>query len=215
MVGSLGAMQPVISKLVAVGYRALARDGLVAGTAGSVSVVDRANGVIHITGAGMAGMEANADGVAQVDLDDGRHLSGPAPSIELPLHLAAAAEGADAVTVTHGTASMRAALLRDRLPVLAADQAMAAGGIVPVVAFLADYAALGDAAAAAMARDGVRACAIRHYGLLSTGAHLIGAMDAAYAVERSAALLDVEDAPVLDPAIVTELAARGPYALRP
>jgi ribulose-5-phosphate 4-epimerase/fuculose-1-phosphate aldolase len=208
-------MPPVISKLVAVGYRALARDGLVSGTSGSVSVADRANGVLHITGAGMAGMEANADGVAEVDIEDGRHLSGPAPSIELPLHLAAAAGGADAVTVTHGTASMRAVLTRERIAVFTADQAMAAGGAIPVVAFVADYVVLGEAAAAAMARDRVRACAIRHYGLLSTGPHLIGAMDAAYAVERSATLVGVKNAPELEPAIVAELAGRGPYALRP
>ncbi len=208
-------METVIKRLVAVGYRALARDGLVSGTAGSLSVVDRGNGVLHITGAGMAGMEANAEGVAEIRLEDGSHLAGPAPSIELPLHLAAVREGADAVGVTHGTAGMRGALLRERLPVLAADQAMAAGGAVPVIPYLADYDLLGDAAAAAMARDGVRACAIRHHGLVTTGTHLIGALDAAYAVERSAALLDVAGAPELDPAIVAELAARGPYALRP
>ena len=208
-------MQTALTKLVAAGYRALARDGLVTGTSGSVSIVDRAAGVLHITGAGMAGMEANADGVAEVTLGEGTHMDGPEPSIELPLHLALVAEGADAVCITHGVASLRAALRLDELPVLVTDQAVSVGGAVPVIDFLTDYQALGDAAAAAMARDAVRACAIRHYGLLATGAHLIGALDAAYSVERSAALATVKKAPPLDPEIVRELAGRGPHALRP
>ena len=180
------SMPDVLHRIVAQAYRQLGRVGLVLGAEASVAVVDRTAGVLVVTAAGLIADEATADGVAEVGLDDARHRSGPAPTTQLPLHLAAVAAGHDAAVVLCPPYATALALMRDRLPSVLADQSVLVG---PPTAVLRDVPLdpqiLATPVTAAL-EAGRRAVAVRHVGLVTAGPDLTTALAVAVTLESAA-----------------------------
>jgi ribulose-5-phosphate 4-epimerase/fuculose-1-phosphate aldolase len=172
--------------------RALAAAGLSPGGSGNVSV--RSGSTVLITPTGSALARVKPDDLAVCGLQpDGRPLesSGPAPSKELPLHLAvyAVAPTATAVVHLHSPAATALACLPPEhgnaaLPAWTPYRVMRLGAI-PVAA----YARPGSAALA----DGVRAVAatapvllLAAHGPVTWGASLTAAADLAEELENAA-----------------------------
>ncbi len=168
-------------RLVAEGGRLLVADGLVAGTAGNLSV--RAGDLVAISPSAVAYGAVGPDDVVVCDLS-GAVVQGRAPSSELPLHLAAYAAdpGVEAVVHTHSPAATAIGLVADALP--AAHYVVLDLGVpVAVVPFQTPgSAALGGAVAAAL-KGGRAAALLRNHGTLTVGATLARAHGRAVALE--------------------------------
>jgi L-fuculose-phosphate aldolase len=167
-------MSSVLRESVAAAARRLAAEGLVAGTAGNVSVRDGERVAVTPTGARLE--ELDAEQIAVVDLE-GAQLEGPlAPTSELDLHLSVHAERGDgAVVHTHAPIATAVSCVVDELPVIH-YQALALGGPVRV----APYATFGSRELAANVR---RALAGRAAALMANHGTVTVAADAATAVE--------------------------------
>ncbi|MEW1957009.1 class II aldolase/adducin family protein [Kineococcus sp. NPDC059986] len=147
MSGGLDALTGVRQQ-VADTCKALARDGLVVGTAGNVSV--RVGDLVAISPSGLdyAAMTGADVGVHRMD---GEPVDAPLkPSSELPLHLAVYASSAHtAVVHTHAPASTALSTLVDEVPASHYYTALFGGGIrvAPYATFGSDDLATGVAAA--------------------------------------------------------------------
>jgi L-fuculose-phosphate aldolase len=165
--------------------RRLARDGLVAGTAGNLSA--RMGEVMAITPSGVPCAGLRPEDVCLVRITDSRHLPGAGrpglrPSSETPLHRAVyLASDAAAIVHTHSPFVVAASAVLSELP--AVHYAMASlGGSVRV----APYArfgtqALADGVTAALA--GRNAVILANHGSLAHGASLEQAYERALTLE--------------------------------
>lgn len=157
----------------------MARDGLVVGTSGNVSM--RAGDYLAVTptGVGYAGMRP-AD-IAVVTLA-GEHVEGrQSPTSELPLHLAACTAGATAVVHTHAVHATAASTLVDEVPPIHYLLGLFEGSVR--VAPYATYGsrALADGMLVAMAnRTG---CLLANHGTVTTGNNLEAAYGRALQLE--------------------------------
>ena len=179
-------MIDVLRQVVAAAYASLGAAGIVLGAEGNVSVAERSSGIALVTGAGLHAAEAAAEGIAEVDLDDGAHRSGPAPTSELPSHLALLRAGHGAVIHTHAPHATALGLVLDEVPLVLAEQAARAGGAAPVVPYAtpgSDEMALSLATAL---RGPVRAVVIRNHGLFTVGPDIVSALSATLATEEAA-----------------------------
>ena len=172
-------------ELVAAAARGLARDGLVLGTSGNVSV--RAGELVAVSATGGVLERLTAHEVVVVDLD-GTLVDGDfAPSSELELHLGAYRRyGAGAVVHTHGPAATALGCVRDELPVVH-YQLIELGGAIRV----APYATFGTAELARMTLDalaGRRAAIMANHGAVTVGDDLEAALAAARLLEWGADL---------------------------
>ena len=164
--------------------RRLRPDGLVVGTAGNLSA--RRGDLVAITPSGLDYDDLDARLVCLVDLD-GTQLDGLlAPSLELPMHLAAYRRaGAGAVVHTHAPYATAVALAQDELPAvhyLIADL----GGPVRV----APYATFGTEALAdglVEALEGRSAALLASHGAITIGDTLARAYDRSLILESIAA----------------------------
>jgi L-fuculose-phosphate aldolase len=164
--------------------RRLRPDGLVVGTAGNLSA--RRGDLVAITPSGLDYDDLDARLVCVVDLD-GTQVDGLlAPSLELPMHLAAYRRaGAGAVVHTHAPYATAVALVRDELPAvhyLIADL----GGPVRV----APYATFGTEALAdglVAALEGRSAALLASHGAITIGDALAKAYDRSLILESIAA----------------------------
>jgi L-fuculose-phosphate aldolase len=159
--------------IVSAGRELVAR-GLVVGTAGNLSV--RSGNQILVTPTGARLDRLEPDLLTVVDLADGAHRDGPAPTSELPLHLAVyRATGAAAVAHAHPLASIAVAGVVDELPPVH-YVTMLLGGVVRV----APYAVFGSEELAALvcaAIDGRSAALMRNHGSVAIGATIEQACD--------------------------------------
>ena len=179
-------MIDVLRQVVAAAYASLGSAGIVLGAEGNVSVAERSSGVALVTATGLHAGEATADTIAEVGLADGAHRSGPAPSSELPSHLALLRAGHGAVVHTHAAHATALGLVLDEVPLVLAEQAARAGGGAPVVPYAtpgSDEMALSLAAAL---RGPVRAVVIRNHGLFTVGPDIVSALSATLATEEAA-----------------------------
>jgi len=164
-----------------VGYgRRMARDGLVDGMSGNLSV--RAGDLIAITPSGAPYQEMAPADICLVRPGDGSTAAGGRPSTETPMHLAVyQATDAEAIVHTHSPFVVALSAVLDELP--AVHYAMAGlGGLVRV----APYARFGtqelaDGAVAALADR--TAVILRNHGALTYGASLGQAYDRARTLE--------------------------------
>jgi L-fuculose-phosphate aldolase len=165
---------------VAEAGRALARAGLVVGSAGNVSA--RAGDRVAVTPTGARLGSLHPDEIAVVDLD-GRTVAGPlAPTSELPLHLAVYHEyGAGAVVHTHPPMGTAVACVVDELPCFHYTL-LTLGGSVRV----ARYATFGTddlAASVVEALEGRTAALLGGHGAVTYGDDLRCALDATELLE--------------------------------
>jgi L-fuculose-phosphate aldolase len=164
----------------------LAREGLVIGTAGNVSV--RSGERVALTPTGGVFGEIEPRDVTVVDLQgnvvDGRL----APTSELALHLRVyeRIDGAGAVVHTHSPMATALACVVDEVPPIH-YQMLALGGAVPV----APYATFGTdelASAVVESLSGHSAVLMRNHGALCYGGDLDGAVEAALLLEWACTL---------------------------
>jgi L-fuculose-phosphate aldolase len=155
--------------------RELSRAGLVAGTAGNVSVRDGDLVAVTPSGVRYAGLTPDLVGVHRLD---GTAVQAPlAPTSELPLHLAvyAARPEAGAVVHTHSPAATALSALVDEVPPVHYYTAMF-GGPVPV----APYATYGTQELARNVARALRdrtACLMANHGAVTIGPDLATAHD--------------------------------------
>ena len=102
-------------------YRAnveLAASGLVTGTFGNVSVIDRAAGVIFIKPSGVAYEELTADHIVAVALDSGKAMDGALrPSSDTPTHLELYRAFPNCGAIVHTHSEFATVLAQARVPV--------------------------------------------------------------------------------------------------
>jgi L-fuculose-phosphate aldolase len=118
---------------------------------------------------------------------DGTLVEGPAPSVELPMHLAVLAARPDvgAIVHTHSPYATALSCVIDEIPVVEPEQEVAVGGPLPVAdAAPSGTAALGEAVLAAAGER--RAVVVRGHGPVCFGADLAAALACAFAVEENA-----------------------------
>lgn len=168
--------------------RSLAATGLVRGTAGNVSLLDRATGLVVASPSGTEYDTVSAEDVAVVSLD-GDILEGRLePTSELGLHLAVYRARVDvgAVVHTHSTFATTFAVLRREVP--AVHYILARAGSSVRVAPYERYGSpeLAEACVATLGQDyGVL---LANHGVVTVGGDLAGAMTVAEAVETCAEL---------------------------
>lgn len=157
-----------------------------------------------ITPTGIQYETLEPDDVAVVEIEDGSHVDGKAPSSETPLHTAVYRElEPGAVVHTHSPWSTIMAVLREPIPPVHYLLA-SAGSAVPVAEY-ATYgtAALADNAVAALEAAGSRACLLANHGLLVTGDDLASAFETVDHVEFTARLV-VQSSGVGDPITLSD-----------
>jgi L-fuculose-phosphate aldolase len=142
----------------------MAAEGLVAGTEGNASA--RAGGMVAISSTGLSYDALRPEDVALVE-PDGTLVEGPAPSVELPMHLAVLAARPDVGAVVH-THSLHAT----------------AWPAVPVAEGRSGTAELGSAVVAAL--DGGDAVVIHAHGPVCAGRDLAAALACAIELEKAA-----------------------------
>jgi L-fuculose-phosphate aldolase len=153
----------------------LAASGLVAGTAGNLSI--RMDDRVLVTPTGARLDALRPEQLTVVDLADGSvEDGGPEPTSELPLHLAVyRSTGAAAIAHGHPLASIAVAGVLDELPPVHYLTAQL-GGVVRV----APYAVFGSAELAALACEalaGRHAALLRNHGSIACGDALEQACD--------------------------------------
>lgn len=165
------------------GARQLVAEGLIQGTSGNVSVVDRARGVVWITPTRMAYATLQPEDISEVDLETGRSLGLRRPSSEVPFHLACHRARPDigAVVHTHSLAATVMSACFDELP-----RVHYLYGKLGETIRVAPYATFGsDALAAAIAESlgDADAVLLAHHGVVAVGGDLTAAIDKARTTE--------------------------------
>lgn len=172
---------------VAAAARRLAAAGLLVGTAGNVSAVDRHSGLVAVTATGVVLADCRSDDVSVVDRAGALVEGGLAPTSELELHLAVlAATAAGAVVHTHAPHATAVGCVRESLPVLHYQQILLGGEIrvAPYATFgtreLADHVVAGI--------EGRRAVLMANHGAVTVGTSLDEAVENALLLEWCCAL---------------------------
>ncbi len=164
--------------------RRMAAGGLVLGAAGNVST--RAGELVVVSPSRRWYDTLGPADVCLVE-PDGKLVEGPAPSVELPMHLAvlAARPEVGAVVHTHSPYATALSCVLDEIPVVEPEQDETVGGPLPVAGPApSGTAALGEAVLAA-AGD-LSAAVVRGHGPVCFGRDLAGALACAFAVEENA-----------------------------
>jgi L-fuculose-phosphate aldolase len=176
----------VLKQVVAAAYTSLGEAGIVQGAEGNASVAERSSGIALVTGTGLQARESTADGIAEVGLYDGELRSGPAPTSELPSHLALLRAGHGAVIHSHAPHATALGLVLDEVPLVLAEQAARAGGPAPVVPYATPGSDEMALSLEAVLRGPVRAVVIRNHGLVTVGPDIVSALQATLATEEAA-----------------------------
>jgi len=164
--------------------RRMAAGGLVLGAAGNASA--RADGLVAISPSGLWYDTLRPEDVCLVE-EDGTLVEGPAPSVELPMHLAVLAARPRVGAVVHTHSPYATALSRavEEIPVVEPEQVVRVGGPVPVVGPVPSGTA--ELGVAVVAGAGERsAVVVRDHGPVCFGADLPAALACAFAVEENA-----------------------------
>src|ERR1700712_3415527 len=166
--------------------RHLAREGLVIGTAGNLSM--RVEDHVLVTPTGCVLSDVEPEEMSVVDLEGVVHDGGLAPTSELGLHLGVyrAVDWVGAVVHTHSPMATAVGCVLDELPPIH-YQMLALGGSVRV----APYATFGSDELhehVLAALDGRTAALMRNHGALTCGPSLEAAVEATRLLEWAAGL---------------------------
>jgi L-fuculose-phosphate aldolase len=170
---------------VAAAGRRLAREGMVVGTAGNLSV--RQGDRVALTATGVTLADATPGDVTVVDLSGAVVAGGLRPTSEAGLHLGIHRRFGDgAIVHTHAPASTALACVLDELPVIH-YQLLDVGGAMPVVPFIPfGTSELAGAVAAAMTDR--KAVLLANHGMVTRGASLAKALERTFVVEWACGL---------------------------
>lgn len=161
--------------------------GLIHGTSGNVSMVDREEGIMVITPSSIDYKKLTPELIPIVSLDTGEWIDGPyKPSIELSMHLAILRAKAKmtAVVHTHSLYATVVSLFLDELPPIAA--ASAPYSPVKVAPFrLPGTVELAECAVEAMGDHNV-VCLLKNHGLIASGPTMERAISIAEYIEENA-----------------------------
>jgi hypothetical protein len=163
--------------------REMHRLGLVAGTAGNVSVRD--GDLVHITPSGYPYPETAEDDIVTLDADGAVVAGERAPSSEFRVHLAVYAARPDARAIVHTHSGYATAWTFVGDPLASPELERVAGGAVRT----APYAASGSQAIASAAVEAVQgrlAALLARHGVLGLGGTPADALAACAAVEHAA-----------------------------
>lgn len=190
---------------IAAACHRLARERLVVGTAGNVSV--RRGDVVAMTASGVTLADASPDDVTVVNLAGGIVAGGLRPTSEAGLHLGIHRRFGDgAIVHTHAPASTAFACVFDELPVIH-YQLLELGGAVPVIPFIPfGTSELANAVTAAMRHKS--AVLMANHGAVTRGATLAEAIERTFVLEWACTLY--ERASTLGtPKVLTEIEQRA------
>lgn len=165
--------------------RRAAREGLLRGTFGNVSV--RLGDDLLVTPTATDYLRLCAQDFVRVSLADGAHAAGQ-PSSELPLHLEIYRRLPKVMAVWHDHSpyAVAAGLIWDEVPILTGEGHGLIGLALPVVPYLPSGSlALARGAAAALTERQSSACLLRNHGVVATGRSLFEAYSCAWAVEEA------------------------------
>ncbi|MBP2319652.1 L-fuculose-phosphate aldolase [Kibdelosporangium banguiense] len=172
-------------RAVAQACHGLAREGLLIGTAGNVSV--RVGEHVAVTATGVVLGRATPEQVTVADLDGGVVAGEFAPTSELELHLGIYRDfHAGAVVHTHSPQATAVSLVLDELPCVH-YQMLALGGSIRV----APFAVFGSAELAVgtlAALEGKSAALLANHGAIAYGSTLEAAVDNALLLEWACGL---------------------------
>lgn len=164
----------------------MARQGLVRGTSGNISMRDPETGLVAVTPTGVAYEKCSLEAICVVDLT-GKLVEGIyKPSSETPMHTAVYRARPDihGVVHSHSVYATAFAVLNRELPVITIPMTLA--GTVPVVPFeMPGSQELGDAVVRALGADGV-AVLLQNHGPLCVAADPEKALSLAAYVEEGA-----------------------------
>lgn len=167
---------------VAAAARKLAAEGLLIGTAGNVSALDAATGLVAITATGVVLGDCSAEQVSVVDQGGALVHGDFEPTSELDLHLSLIATyGVGSVVHTHAPNATAIACVREDLPVLHYQQLLL-GGTIRV----APYQTFGTpelAAGVVAACEGRNGALMANHGAVTHGSTLTKAVDNALLLE--------------------------------
>lgn len=167
---------------VASAARQLADAGLLIGTSGNVSALDRDTDLVAVTATGVVLGECRPDDVTVVGRDGSVVEGDLVPTSELDLHLGVlASSDAGAVVHTHAPSATAISCARDDLPVLHYQQLLLGGAIR-----VAPYATFGSRGLADHVVDALRdrsAALMANHGAVTHGATLAKAVDNALLLE--------------------------------
>jgi L-fuculose-phosphate aldolase len=165
---------------VAAGYRRLGELGLIAGSAGNVSV--RAGDTMWITPSNVPAPDVTAETICTFDLRSGQ-TGGPRPSSEWMFHVRTyAATDATAIVHTHSLAATAVTLVADELPAVH-YYVVRLGGPVPVAPYFTYGSEELAGSVAGALRDGRSAVLLQNHGAVVTGDTLAEAIDRAELLE--------------------------------
>lgn len=181
------------NQVLAVGRR-MVEHGLVLGTEGNVSALDRESGLVVITPSKARGSLAELEAADLVVVDrEGRLVEGRRPpSSEVALHCAVYQEGLRECAAIVHTHSLHAIVLgvagRELQPLCVADGVRL--GRVPLVPYaLPGSAELARAVAAALRESGADAALLRNHGALALGSDPDEALLRARVLERACQMM--------------------------
>ncbi|MHB1339112.1 MAG: class II aldolase/adducin family protein [Bellilinea sp.] len=169
--------------------RQMLTDGIAHRAQGNVSLRDAVSGLIAVTPSAIPYDRLQADDIVVVDLDGHRVEGSWKPTSELLLHLAFYRACADVGAVVHSHAPYATlfGVIDEPLPMLLTEAAACLDGPVPVAPYCRP-GTLELAESAVRIADNGNAVILANHGLVTVGADLGAAYDAALAVETTARL---------------------------
>ena len=145
-------------------------NGLMAGTSGNFSAIDREAGVMVITPSSIPYRELQEDDMSVIDLE-GLLISGMKPSSEWQMHLEIyrTSQKTGAIAHTHSPFATAFAVLNEVIPTVLIEMALL-GGAIPVAPFaMPGSIELGVAVAETLNKYEVNACLLESHGALAIG----------------------------------------------
>ncbi|MGX7263061.1 class II aldolase/adducin family protein [Enterococcus crotali] len=182
------------------------KNGLMAGTSGNFSAIDRESGVMVITPSSVPYTELHEDEMSVIDLN-GLLISGMKPSSEWQMHLEIyrTSKKTGAIAHTHSPFATSFAVLNESIPTVLIEMALL-GGEIPVAPFaMPGSIELGVSVAETLNKYTVNACLLESHGALAIGETMTQAYTNAVYLEDVAKIYHYARA-VGQPKIVKETA---------
>ena len=167
--------------------KAMVASGLVSGTFGNISMIDRKEGLVAITPSGASYEDMTEKDICITDLKGNLYLENGKPSSELPMHLAVyqAREDIHAVIHTHSLYATVLASQGEKLPAVLTEMGLAGAGEIEIAPFAFPGSDdLADKTVKALGKN--YACLLANHGVVAGAQTLDRAFTVASIVEEGA-----------------------------